>query len=284
MRGQPVRIGPLDGLHYSYVEGAPPALEKAPVGHFVAQRVGERVLDIRQERKLAQEFSGLEASDRGVQLILGDLGMHVLPEHRCRLQERLIGSAEPVDAGGDYRLDRRGDLDGWLRAHQSVGPAVPEQSTGLHKRPHALLQKKRIAFRPRDQRVLERFEAGLGPEEGGKKLLSGLRRQRIQPKLRVVGAAAPTVLIFWAVVHDQQQPGSRQALNENIEQCLSLGIDPVEVFEDDQQRLPLAFSQYQPLYCVQGPSATLGRIELLPLRIINRHVEQRQERWQTAFL
>src|SRR6516162_3892405 len=111
MRGQPVRIGPLDGLHYSYVEGAPPALEKAPVGHFVAQRVGERVLDIRQERKLAQEFSGLEASDRGVQLILGDLGnglqqakRHVLPEHRCRLQERLIGSAEPVDAGGDYGL------------------------------------------------------------------------------------------------------------------------------------------------------------------------------------
>src|SRR6516162_9278705 len=74
MRGQPVRIGPLDGLHYSCVEGAPPALEKAPVGHFVAQRVGERVLDIRQERKLAKEFSGLEASDRGVQLILGDLG------------------------------------------------------------------------------------------------------------------------------------------------------------------------------------------------------------------
>jgi hypothetical protein len=84
------------------------------------------------------------------------------------------------------------------------------------------------AFRPRDQRVLERFEAGLGPEDGGKKLLSGLRRQRIQPKLRVVGAAAPTVLIFWAVVHDQQQPGSRQALNENIEQCLSLG-HPLEV-------------------------------------------------------
>src|SRR4029453_18470698 len=100
--------------------------------------------------------------------------------------------------------------------------------TGLHKRPHALLQKKRIAFRPRDQRVLERFEAGLGPEEGGKKLLSGLRRQRIQPKLRVVGAAAPTVLIFWAGVHDQQQPGSRQALNENIELCLSLG-HPLEV-------------------------------------------------------
>ena len=58
----------------------------------------------------------------------------------------------------------------------------------------------------------------------------------------------------------------------------------MEVFEDNQQRLHLALSQQQPLYCVQGAPAPLGRIELLPLRVINGTWSKRQERWQTAFL
>jgi hypothetical protein len=65
------------------------------------------------------------------------------------------------------------------------------------------------------------------------------------------------VLILRPVVHEEQQPGGRQALDEPIEQRLGLGVDPVEIFEDDQQRLQLALPQQQPLHRVQGTPAAL---------------------------
>ena len=133
-----------------------------------------------------------------------------------------------------------------------------------------------------DQHALERLEAGVGPEQRAEELLGGLRREGVQPELRVVGPAAPGVLILRPVVHEQQQPGGRQALDEPIEQRLGLGVDPVEVLEDDQQRLHLALPQQEPLHGVEGAPAALGRIEGRPLRVIGRHVEQRQERRQAV--
>ena len=165
MLGQPVRIGPLDGLHDQPVKCAPPLMEQGTVGDLVCQRVLEGVLDIRQEPDLAQEFRGLEAFDRSVQFILGDLGnslqqakRHVLPEHRCRLQERLIRGAKPVYAGGDHGLDRRGDLDGRQGAGQLVGAAFTGEGSRLHKSPHALFQEERVALGLRDEHPCQRLE------------------------------------------------------------------------------------------------------------------------------
>ena len=123
-----------------------------------------------------------------------------------------------------------------------------------------------------------------GPEQRAEELFGALRRQGVQPELRVIRAAAPGVLIFRPVVHEQQQPGGRQTLDQPIEQRLGLGVDPVQVFEDDQQRLHLALPQQEPLHRLQGAPAALRRIEGLPLRVLGRHVEQRQKRRQTAFL
>ena len=169
------------------------------------------------------------------------------------------------------------------RPRQPVGAALAGERPGLDERPHALLQEERVALRPRDQHALERLEAGVGPEQRAEELLGALRRQGVQPELRVVGPAAPGVLVLRPVVHEQQQPGGRQALDEPIEQRLGLGVDPVEVLEDDQQRLHLALPQQEPLHGVQGAPAALGRIERRPLRVVGRHVEQRQERRQAAF-
>ena len=119
---------------------------------------------------------------------------------------------------------------------------------------------------------------GSAPEQRPEELFGAGRRQGVQAELRVVRAAAPGVLIFRAVVHQQQQPGGRQALDQTVEQGLSLGIDPVQVFEDDQQGLPLALPQQEPLHRVEGALAALQRIERRPLRIVGRHVEQRQQR------
>jgi hypothetical protein len=58
--------------------------------------------------------------------------------------------------------------------------------------------------------------------------------------LRVIGLAAPAVLILGAIIDQEEEPGGRQALNQAVQEGLRLGIDPVQVLEDDEQRLHLA--------------------------------------------
>src|SRR5262249_19692363 len=74
MLGSTVRIHSLDGLHDSHVESAPPVLKQATISHLMGQCMLESKLDIRKEFDLVQEFRGPQASDRGAQFILGDLG------------------------------------------------------------------------------------------------------------------------------------------------------------------------------------------------------------------
>ena len=110
--------------------------------------------------------------------------------------------------------------------------------------------------------------------------VSSLGGERVQSHLRVVGLAAPPVLVLRAIVDQQQEPGGGQALDEAVEACLRLGIDPVQVFEDDEQWLPLARPQQKPLERLQGALAALWGVEPLPVGLVHRHVQQRQERRQ----
>ncbi len=85
----------------------------------MGEGVLEGVLEVREEARLVQELGGLEAADRGAQLVLAQRGRrleqrngHVLADHRGGLQERLVAGGQPVDAGGQHGLHRGGDLDG----------------------------------------------------------------------------------------------------------------------------------------------------------------------------
>ena len=111
---------------------------------------------------------------------------------------------------------------------------------------------------------------GSFPEQGLQELVGARRRQRVKPQLGVVGLAAPAMLVLRPVVDQQQEPGGRQALDQAVEQGLGLGIDPVQVFKDQQQRLHLAFAQQQALEAVERA--------LAPLRWIER--QERTVRWQ----
>jgi len=52
------------------------------------------------------------------------------------------------------------------------------------------------------------------------------------------------VPVLRPVVDEQQQPGRRQALDEAIQQRLGLGVDPVQVLDEQQERLyPLSRSR-----------------------------------------
>ena len=86
--------------------------------------------------------------------------------------------------------------------------------------------------------------------------------------------------ILRAVGGEEEEAGGGEALDERIEHRLRLSIDPVEVLDDEQQGLPLALPQQQALHGVQGALAALGGLDRLPLRIIDRYIQEPEERWR----
>ena len=60
-----------------------------------------------------------------------------------------------------------------------------------------------------------------------------------------------------AIIDQQQELGRRQALHQAVEQGLGLGVDPVQVFTHQQQRLHLAFAQQHTLEGLEGVLAAL---------------------------
>ena len=102
---------------------------------------------------------------------------------------------------------------------------------------------------------------GSSPSRACKNSSALAGRQRVEPELGVVGLAAPAVLVLGTVVDQQQQAGRGQALHQAVEQGLRLGVDPVQVFKHQEQRLHLAFAQQHALEGVERVLAALRRIE-----------------------
>ena len=121
--GQPVGIEPLEGFDDPAIEGSPPILEQAAIGHVVSQGMLEGVLEVWEDPGLVQELCGLQAPERGVQVVVGGLGNRlqqpkrdVLPDHRRRLKQSLVPGWQTVDARRQHRLYCGRDLDGWQRS------------------------------------------------------------------------------------------------------------------------------------------------------------------------
>src|SRR5882724_5209312 len=75
------------------------------------------------------------------------------------------------------------------------------------------------------------------PQEGLQEFLGARRGQRVEPQLGAVRLVPPVVLVLGAVVDEQEQAGGGQALNQAVEDRLGLGVDPVQVLEDQEQAL-----------------------------------------------
>ena len=59
----------------------------------------------------------------------------------------------------------------------------------------------------------------------------------------VEGLPAPGVLVLRPVVDEEQDARRREALDEAVEHRLGLRVDPVEILEEHEQRLNLAFPE-----------------------------------------
>jgi hypothetical protein len=100
--------------------------------------------------------------------------------------------------------------------HQAVGPRLAHQGSGLHQRPHALLQEEGIALSTLYQEQDKRAQAGVVPQEGLEEGISARRGQGVQPHLRVIGLAPPAVPVVRPVVHQQEETRCRQALDQAL--------------------------------------------------------------------
>ena len=149
--GEALGREPLDGLDDAGVQGAPPLLEQALVGHLVGERVLERVLEVGEEARLVEELGGLEVREpaRGARPPArrrwpgAAANGHVLADDRGGLEQALVLGRQAVDARGQDRLHRGRDLDRSTGLRQPVGAALADQRPGLDQRPHALLEEER---------------------------------------------------------------------------------------------------------------------------------------------
>ena len=149
------------------------------------------------------------------------------------------------------------------RPRQPVGaalarraPSSPPASRTLSSRKNGLPSVRSISS------ALERARgSGPSPSSASSSSSALSARQRVEPELRVVGLAAPAVLVLGPVVDEQQQPRRRQALDQAVEQRLGLGVDPVQVLEHHEERLHLALAEQQPLDAVERALAALRRVE-----------------------
>jgi hypothetical protein len=115
--GQPARVEPFDGPDDPGVERLASLLEQRAVGDLIGERMLEGVLEIREEARLVEELRSLEVSEPLAQAVLrrfrdrlqqrkGD----VLPDDGGGLEEAFLLGWQPVDARGEDRLRRGGDL------------------------------------------------------------------------------------------------------------------------------------------------------------------------------
>ncbi len=87
----------------------------APIGDLVGEGVLEGVFEIREQAPLVEELGGLQTGEAAAERLLGQLGdglkegeRHILADHRGGLEQTLLLGGEPVDPGGQNRLDRGG--------------------------------------------------------------------------------------------------------------------------------------------------------------------------------
>jgi hypothetical protein len=138
---------------------------------------------------------------------------------------------------------------------QPIPAALPRQRFRLHQRPERLLQEEWVSAL--DEELLQRSESGIVAEECIKQLAGALGRQRVQPHLAVGRLAAPGMLVFGAVIHEQQQVRRPEAIDQAVQQRLRLAVDPVEVLEYHKERMLARFPQQQAFYGVEPALASL---------------------------
>src|SRR5262252_2581862 len=150
------------------------------------------------------------------------------------MQEALVLRGQSIDARGQDRMHRSGNLDGVNGLGKVVASALTHQLFRLHQRSDRLLEEERVSAL--DEKLLQRRKPRFAAEQPIEEIACALGGQRVQSYSAVSRLAGPGMLVLGAVVHKQQQACGTQALHQVIEKRPCFNIDPVQVLEDQKER------------------------------------------------
>jgi hypothetical protein len=195
-------------------------------------------------------------------------------DHRRHLDRPLRLLVEPVDPRHQHVLDAVGD--------RNLGQIACELDTALLDSEHALLQQ-----RPGDLLDEEGIPLGLLDDE-----LAELRRQfgrlddgaghgrhlglreRLERDPDVVAPVAEWMLVAGPVREQEARPRGGDRIDQELEELLGGGVDPVQVLDHEDERLPLRCPQEERVQGSDGLAPARDGVELLDRRVIDGEREE----------
>ncbi|MNI32375.1 hypothetical protein D3C73_862850 [compost metagenome] len=205
---------------------------------LLGQRMLERILHLRKCGPLVNELRGLQSGQQIVQIVvhpsdpsitdaLDQTERKLLADDGERLQQFLLRNGKPVDTGGEHTLHGGGNMQRSRSLLDPVTAGFPEQRFLLDQRLDHFLHEERVALRLLQDELFEGNEGGIVPKQGREQSLGFGRAQRFEPQLAAMTRARPHRLILGPVVHEEQDRGARQAIDEVCEECFGLAVQPL---------------------------------------------------------
>ena len=77
---------------------------------------------------------------------------------------------------------------------------------------------------------------------------------------------------------EHQHPRAGEHLDQAIEHLLGRAVDPVEILEHEEEGSRAALLKQEALNTVERPLASLSRFRAAPVRVVERHAHQIEER------
>ena len=241
------RVDRLDGARHRCVDLPPALAELRAVRHLLGQRMLEGIHGVRIERLLVDELRCHERPERGRELRFRQLAHareHQLgelpPDHGRGLEDPLLALGQTVNPSRENRLHVRRDGEGVDRAQEIVSTALAADRPALDERLHHLLGEEGISRRALADQGAERLQRLGRPEQIAKELRGRLGAERQEGKLLVVNALHPGGVVLGTEVQEEQRPRPGRRLDRHLDERLAGGIEPVEVLDQPNGRLPAA--------------------------------------------
>src|SRR5215813_636932 len=270
LRKTPV-VQTLDRLDDATVEEATAVVKQALVRHIVRECMFESVLAIREELGLIEKLGGLQAAQGDLELIIGELRDRleewqgdVRADDRGGLEKGFRGGRQAIDASRENRLHGGGDIESVEGTAETIAAWLAREGVCLRQCPDGFLEEEGVSLGSHGQHRLQRCQRLVVTHQDVEQFLGTLGKERIDSELAVVPLRAPAVPVFGAIGDEKEETSSGETAHEGVQEHLCLRVDPLEILEDEEQRVGRAFSKYESFYSVEGALPALLRVEHLP--------------------
>ena len=224
---------------------------------------------IPQHDKRARELFCTQVADSGQQHL-----REGATDHGCHLEQPPLGSGQAVDARGDHALNVLGNAQLAERPLEAVAAGLAEQQPLLGQHLDHLLEEHRRALGIGEQTPFELGKARVVAEKMLEKGPGAAPAERVEEQDRGLDPGLPYRLLGQPGgnhEHDRR-PGHGKA--EVVQRGQGLPVEPVHVLHDQDLGPRVGAREHQVADAVQHAPAPEVRVELRPLRVLQRRQAQ----------